>query len=208
MRFWALLFLCGCGRTEPIEGFSAELTPTVTSDAGVTSACRRSCPGLPPGLLTPLTTGPRGVVLHWPHCEGCLRVTWRQGLESYPIKLASTAWDISLAGGLCLEMIGDAVDGLPTDARQTIHFMRGEVDTITQDLDPTTGALKSVTVATPPPLDNARAAFLLGRALGLERSSNAKNSVMSYPNSDRDSPGTDDQTSLRALYGPPQAWCR
>jgi len=162
------------------------------------------------GYPASATAAPRAVKLELPDVVLDLRrarVTWEQGLQPYPLKIASGAWDISLAGGMCLEFIGDAVDTLPPGARQAIHFARGEVDAITQDFDPATGALKSVTVTTPF-WDNAKAAFLLGRALGLERSTNAKNSVMSYPNSDRDSPGTDDQTSLRALYGPPQAWCR
>lgn len=116
-------------------------------------------------------------------------------------------WDIALGGGLCLEQKVEELEVLPPDARQRIHFTYGTPTSVTHEYEPTTGTLKTVQVVSSASY-SPELAFLLGQALGLGRSENAKNSVMSYPNTERSNPGTDDQTSLRALYGPPQAWCR
>lgn len=207
-----LLVLCACGRTEPIEPFGSEITPYVQVDGGLieSSVCRQTCPGVPPGAKTPLAMGSGGTVLHWPHCEGCLRVSFdetEQKLFNTWLPSLVNQWDIAFAGGLCLVSDLDPSETPGPEVRQRIHFSYGSPTSVTHEYDLKTGALRSARVVTDFSLRDS-ASFLLGRAIGLERSTNVKNSVMSYPDSERTSPGTDDQDSLRALYGPPQAWCR
>lgn len=201
-----LLAVSACGRSEPIPPVRSLDSTKTTEDGGV--YCRSACPGLPPGLKTPLINVQGGAILHWPACEGCLRLTVDRRLTNFSsVKFEGNAWDVTLAGGLCLE---EAVfdDDLPENARQRIHL---RIDTrgnsVTHRFEVDTGIIRNAEITVSGSISAKEMSFLIGRALGLDKSEDQLNSIMSFPNSQRTSPGEHDQTSLRALYGPPSLWC-
>lgn len=209
MRRAALLAvwcLTACGRSEPIPPVRPLDSTMTTEDGGV--YCRSACPGLPPGLKTPLLRVQGGVILHWPACEGCLRLTVDRRLSDFTsVKFEGNAWDVTLAGGLCLEE-AQFDDDLPENARQRIHVKidpRG--NSVTHRFEVDTGIIRNAEITLSGSVSAKEMSFLLGRALGLDKSTDQINSIMSFPNSQRTSPGENDQTSLRALYGPPALWC-
>ena len=117
-------------------------------------------------------------------------------------------WGRALApGGLCLDEDVQPATGLGVGARQLIHIQSGSRDQVTFVAESATGTIQNALIEVQDN-DRARLSFLLGRALGLERSTDRRLSIMSFPETDRTGPGPDDLTSLRVLYGPPEAWCR
>lgn len=199
------LVLAGCGRTEaipPVRPFSASMS---IEDGGV--YCRSACPGLPPGVLTPLQQVQGGVILHWPACEGCLQLTVDRRFNNDTVKAEGNFWDITLGGGLCLEAAVPA-DDMPENARQRIHVKPNPQGTaVVQRFEVDTGIIRNAEISIAGSVNRTELSFLLGRALGLDKSMDQLNSIMSFPNTQRTTPGMNDQASLRALYGPPSLWC-
>jgi hypothetical protein len=146
--------------------------------------------------------------LHWPSCEGCVRLTVDPALRSLGfVKNVGNTWDTVLGGGLCLETAVEE-HPMPEDARQRIHvrFVQGS-NTVTHRFEVATGVLRNAEITISGGVSGTELTFLMGRALGLDKSPDQINSVMSWPNTQRNAPGDNDQASLRALYGPPEAWC-
>lgn len=178
-----------------------------TEDGGV--YCRSACPGLPPGLKTPLMTVAGGAILHWPACEGCLRLTVDRSLNGLTfVKSIGNDWDISLGGGLCLETAVETTGPMAENERQRIHIRFDASGTsVTHRFEVDTGIIRNAEITLQGISSPKELSFLIGRAIGLDKSTDQLNSIMSFPNSQRMTPGENDQTSVRALYGPPALWC-
>lgn len=201
------LGLTACGRTDPVPPVRPLDASMRTEDGGV--YCRSACPGLPPGLRTPLVTIQGGAILHWPACEGCLRLTVDRALNSLmPVKSAGRDWDILLGGGLCLEDAVETMGPMAENERQRIHVRFDSGGTsVTHRFEVDTGIIRNAEITIEGSTSPKELSFLLGRAIGLDKSTDQLNSIMSFPNSQRTTPGENDQTSVRALYGPPALWC-
>lgn len=199
-RMWPLalsLALACCGRTEPVRGLYAGVPHPGDGGTVCTSTCRS-----PPPVMdgTPFATAASGAPLHWPTCEGCVRVTLDPELASRlgPARFVVNAWDITLAGGLCLSPVEIAA----ADATELhrIHIVSGQEHTLLSDED---GTLLRAVVGVG--FTTVEQTTLFGTALGLGTSADPRNSVMSATTT-RSTPGPFDQNALRALYDQPP-WC-
>jgi hypothetical protein len=191
------LALACCGRTEPVRGlYTGVSTP---GDGGTT--CASTCRA-PPSVAdsTPFATVASGAPLHWPVCEGCVRVTLDPVLSTSlgTTRFVVNAWDITLAGGLCLSPVEFAAAD-PTELHR-IHIVPGQERTLVTDEGGT--LLRAVVGMGSSTVEQTT---LFGTALGLGTSADLRNSVMSATTT-RNTPGPFDQNALRALYGLPP-WC-